>query len=60
MKKLIFRTKKAFARPYFYDAAGQNMEDKLKRLQEIDWARNHDNWLGRTIREDGKDVLKSL
>ena len=27
----------------------------LIRLQEIDWSRyNDENWLGRTIREDGK------
>jgi DNA sulfur modification protein DndB len=27
----------------------------LKKLRDIDWSRhNEENWLGRTIREDGK------
>lgn len=40
---------------YFYDNPRMNMESALKKLQEIDWSRyNGENWLGRTIREDGK------
>ena len=31
------------------------METSLKKLQNIDWSRyNEENWLGRTIRENGK------
>ena len=26
----------------------------LKKLQEIDWLRSNEDWLGRMIREDGK------
>ena len=40
---------------YFYDNPHVDMKDSLKKLQEIDWSRyNAENWLGRTIREDGK------
>lgn len=40
---------------YFYDNPAIVMSETLIRLQEIDWSRyNEDNWLGRTIREDGK------
>ena len=40
---------------YFYDNPHIDMKAYLKKLQEIDWSRyNAENWLGRTIREDGK------
>lgn len=40
---------------YFYDNPHVDMESNLKKLQGIDWSRyNEENWLGRTIREDGK------
>lgn len=40
---------------YFYDNPHSDMKIILKKLQEIDWSRhNAENWLGRTIREDGK------
>lgn len=40
---------------YFYDNPSVNMCETLKKLQMVDWSRsNDDNWLGRTIREDGK------
>lgn len=40
---------------YFYDNPTSDMCKTLKKLQEVDWSRyNEDNWLGRTIREDGK------
>ena len=40
---------------YFYDNPHVDIETFLKKLQEIDWSRhNVENWLGRTIREDGK------
>ena len=44
---------------YFYDNPHADMKASLKKLQKIDWSRyNAENWLGRTIREDGK-VLNS-
>lgn len=40
---------------YFYDNPSVNMAPVLKKLQKIDWSRsNEENWLGRTIRGDGK------
>ena len=40
---------------YFYDNSSVDMVTKLKGLKNIDWSRyNEDNWLGRTIRENGK------
>ena len=40
---------------YFYDNPHVDIETYFKKLQEIDWSRyNAENWLGRTIREDGK------
>ncbi len=40
---------------YFYDNPYVDMCEKLKKLQNVDWSRyNEENWLGRTIREDGK------
>lgn len=40
---------------YFYDNPHIDMESILIKLREIDWTRhNTENWLGRTIREDGK------
>lgn len=40
---------------YFYDNPQVDMNVSLRKLQEIDWSRyNAENWLGRTIREDGK------
>lgn len=42
----------------FYDDQTLNMEDCLVRLQKIDWLRSNREWVGRTIRENGK-VLTS-
>ena len=40
---------------YFYENKDIDMTTYLIRLKEIDWSRtNYDNWLGRTIRENGK------
>lgn len=40
---------------YFYENPSANMCELLKKLQDVDWSRfNEQNWLGRTIREDGK------
>lgn len=40
---------------YFYDNPSVDMRKVLIRLREVDWSRcNDENWLGRTIREDGK------
>ena len=40
---------------YFYDNPEVDMKSPLSKLQEIDWLRsNEENWLGRTIRDDGK------
>ena len=40
---------------YFYENKEEDMSSKLSKLREIDWSRNNDaNWLGRTIRENGK------
>lgn len=42
----------------FYDDRTLNMEDYLVRLRKIDWLRSNREWVGRTIRENGK-VLTS-
>jgi DNA sulfur modification protein DndB len=40
---------------HFYENKDIDMTTYLIRLKEIDWSRtNYDNWLGRTIRENGK------
>ncbi len=40
---------------HFYENKDIDMTTCLIRLKEIDWSRtNYDNWLGRTIRENGK------
>lgn len=40
---------------YFYENREVDISSKLTKLREIDWSRtNYDNWLGRTIRENGK------
>jgi DNA sulfur modification protein DndB len=38
----------------FYDQQDLGMEEKLKKLQAIDWLRSNPLWIGRTIRENGK------
>lgn len=43
---------------YFYDYRYVNMLKYLKKLQKIDWLRSNKDWMGRTIRLDGK-VLNS-
>lgn len=42
----------------FYDDRSLKMKDYLIHLQEIDWLRSNVEWVGRTIRENGK-VLNS-
>lgn len=40
---------------YFYENKDVNMKEKLSKLRKINWCRGcSENWLGRTIREDGK------
>ena len=40
---------------YFYDNPHVDMEKKLESLSNVDWSRyNEENWLGRTIRDNGK------
>lgn len=41
---------------YLYDNRSINLKDTLKKLETIDWSRNSDYWLGRTIRENGKVI----
>ncbi len=43
---------------FFYDNREYNMKKYLPRLREIDWLRSNPDWVGRTIRENGK-VLNS-
>ena len=43
---------------YFYDNQHLNMEEYLQKLKGIDWLRSNNDWIGRTIRENGK-VLNS-
>lgn len=39
---------------YFYENKVDDMESYLKKLQNIDWLRNSDNWRNRIIRRDGR------
>lgn len=39
---------------YFYDNPQVNMQSYLEKLQEVDWLRSNEDWLGRMIRENGK------
>lgn len=43
---------------YFYDHQEVKMKAVLAGLQRIDWSRTNTNWVGRTIRDNGK-VLNS-
>lgn len=43
---------------YFYDHRKCSMEHHLRQLQNIDWLRSNNAWIGRSIRENGK-VLNS-
>lgn len=43
---------------YFYDNRSLVMEKYLVQLQKINWLRSNNDWVGRTIRENGK-VLNS-
>ncbi len=43
---------------YFYDNRSLIMKEYLVQLQRINWLRSNDEWIGRTIRENGK-VLNS-
>lgn len=43
---------------YFYDHRKCIMEQHLQQLQNIDWLRSNNVWIGRSIRENGK-VLNS-
>jgi len=43
---------------YFYDNKELDLEVHLQKLQSIDWLRSNPEWVGRTIRENGK-VLNS-
>ena len=39
---------------YFYDNPQVNMQSYIEKLQEVDWLRSNEDWLGRMIRENGK------
>ena len=39
---------------YFYDNSDIDMAPYLRELQKVDWLRSNEDWLGRTIRENGK------
>ena len=43
---------------FFYDNPKVKMDTYLKELKNIDWLRSNPEWLGRTIRSNGK-VLNS-
>lgn len=43
---------------FFYDNRNYDMEQYLVNLRKIDWLRTNPDWVGRTIRENGK-VLNS-
>ncbi len=43
---------------FFYDHRSLDMKEYLVRLQKVNWLRSNDEWVGRTIRENGK-VLNS-
>lgn len=43
---------------FFYDNRQYNMHQYLIQLRKIDWSRSNHDWIGRTIRENGK-VLNS-
>lgn len=43
---------------YFYDNPNADLDEHLKNLRKIDWLRSNPEWIGRTIRENGK-VLNS-
>ncbi len=43
---------------YFYDHREIDMEEYLYRLRSIDWLRSNPDWIGRTLRDNGK-VLNS-
>lgn len=42
----------------FYDNTEYDMNEYLRKLKSIDWLRSNDDWIRRTIRENGK-VLNS-
>ena len=39
---------------YFYDNKDIDMKKHLERLKDINWLRSNSDWIGRTIRENGK------
>lgn len=39
---------------YFYDNPSADMESILKKMKSINWLRSNQDWIGRTIRENGK------
>ena len=43
---------------FFFDNDNYNMQKYLPKLQQIDWLRSNNMWIGRTIRDNGK-VLNS-
>ena len=43
---------------FFFDNDNYKMQDYLPKLQQIDWLRSNNKWIGRTIRDNGK-VLNS-
>ena len=44
---------------FFYDDRQFDMNQYLVQLKKIDWLRSNRDWVGRTIRENGK-VLNSV
>ena len=43
---------------FFFDNDNYKKQDYLPKLQQIDWLRSNNMWIGRTIRDNGK-VLNS-
>lgn len=39
---------------YFYDNKNVDMNKHLSQLKDMDWLRTNDEWVGRTIRKNGK------
>ena len=39
---------------FFFDNDNYKMQDYLPKLQQIDWLRSNNKWIGRTIRDNGK------
>lgn len=45
---------------YFYENKHLNIDETLRNMNNIDWSRDNDEWIGRTIRDDGKIAKSDL